>query len=315
MRIETRSMAIWISVSFGCLLISLVLIDIVLTLFTPSMQGRLNVLLVGFVWRVSGPLARRSPLARELTGPVTFLAVITMWATMIGFGWALIYFPFLTKDFLVNFGIDLNRNSPNNFVAALYLSFEVLATLGFGDVVPTSGILRMVVILEALVGFGLLTAGISWFLSIVPALSRRRVLSHKIALIESAEREVHPLAEWDDQTLANSMRDIALELAGVQSDLQQYPVIYYFRHADSNADLVLKLPYLLRVARRARAEVDESQLPVELRSAILEHAVVDLLQTIATQHLGHEGRDADELMALCLADHAVSTKKPRPAVS
>ena len=308
-------MAIWISVLLGCLIISLVLVDIVLTLFTPSMQGRLNVLLVGFVWRVSAPLARRSPLARELTGPATFLSVISLWAFMIGLGWALIYWPFLPKDFLVNFGIDLDRTSPNNFMTSLYLSFVVLATLGFGDIVPTNGLLRLVVIAEALVGFGLLTAGISWFLSIHPALSRRRVLSHKIALIENAEREVHPLAEWDDQTLANSMRDIALELSAVQSDLEQYPVLYYFRHADPDADLVLKLPYLLRVARRARAELDESQLPVELRSAMLERAVVDLLQTIAFQHLGHEGRDADELMALCLADHAILKNNPRRAVS
>ncbi len=308
-------MAIWISVLLGCLIISLVLVDIVLTLFTPSMQGHLNVLLVGFVWRVSAPLARRSPLARELTGPATFLSVISLWAFMIGLGWALIYWPFLPKDFLVNFGIDLDRTSPNNFMTSLYLSFVVLATLGFGDIVPTNGLLRLVVIAEALVGFGLLTAGISWFLSIHPALSRRRVLSHKIALIENAEREVHPLAEWDDQTLANSMRDIALELSAVQSDLEQYPVLYYFRHADPDADLVLKLPYLLRVARRARAELDESQLPVELRSAMLERAVVDLLQTIAFQHLGHEGRDADELMALCLADHAILKNNPRRAVS
>ena len=302
-------MAIWISVLLGCLIISLVIVDIVLTLFTPSLQGRLNVLLVGFVWRVAAPLARRSPLARELTGPATFLSVISLWATMIGLGWALIYWPFLPKDFLVNFGIDLDRTSANNFMASIYLSFVILATLGFGDIVPTSGILRLVVVSEALVGFGLLTAGISWFLSIDPALSRRRVLSHKIALIENAEREVHPLAEWDDQTLANSMRDIALELAAVQSDLQQYPIIYYFRHADPDTDIVLKLPYLLRVARRARAELDESQLPVELRSAMLEHAVVDLLETIALQHLGHKVRDADELMAMCLADHAVKDRK------
>ena len=308
-------MTIWISVLLGCLIVLTVLIDIVLTLFTPSMQGRLNVLLIGFVWRISGPLARRSPLARELNGPATFLSVIAVWALMIGLGWALIYWPFLPNDFLVNFGIDLNRTSPNNFLTSIYLSFVVLVTLGFGDIVPTSGILRLVVITEALVGFGLLTAGISWFLSIDPALSRRRVLSHKIALIENAEQEVHPLAEWDDQTLANSMRDIALELAAVQSDLQQYPIIYYFRHADPDADLVLKLPYLLRVARRARAELDESQLPVELRSAMLERAVVDLLETIVFQYLGQEEKDPEELLALCLADHAIMARKPRRASS
>ncbi len=303
-------MVIWLSVAAGCLIIGLALIDILLTLFTPSMRGRLNVRLVSFIWRLSGPFARRSPLARELTGPLIFLSVVSLWAAMIGLGWALIYWPFLPNDFLVNFGIDLKRTSPDNIMTSVYLSFVVLATLGFGDIVPTSGILRLVVILEALVGFGLLTAGISWFLSIHPALARRRVLSHQVALIQEAEQELHPLVDWDDQTLANSMRDIALELAAVQSDLQQYPVIYYFRHADPDAELMLKLPFLLQLARRMRTEEDGERSPVELRSAMLEHAIADLLATIGSHYLHMQGQDPDALLRACLADHVIQTKKP-----
>ncbi len=301
-------MYIWLSVGSGCVIILLVLIDVILTLFTPSMRGHLNVRLVAIVWRLSRPLARRSPIAREMAGPITFLSVIALWATMIGIGWSLIYWPFLPSDFLVNYGVDLNRTSPNNFAASTYLSFVVLMTLGFGDIVPTSGVLRMVVVSEAFVGFGLLTAGISWFLSIDPALSRRRVLSHQIALIQGAEQDVHPLPEWDDQTLANSMRDIALELAAVQSDLQQYPITYYFRHADPEADLVLKLPFLLQLAQRMRTEVDDGHLPIELRSVMLERAVTDLLATIGGLYLQVGDCDIEALMKACLEDHAISVR-------
>jgi uncharacterized membrane protein len=306
---EGSDMLIWILVALGCFIILLALTDIMLTLFTPSLEGRLNVLLVGFLWRISGPLARRSSVAREMVGPLTFLSVIGLWAVMMGLGWALIYWPFLPKDFLVNFGVDLKRTSPDNFIASLYYSFVVLVTLGFGDIVPTSGVLRVISIVEAVVGFGLLTAGISWFLSIDPALARRRVLSHQIALIQGAERDVHPLAEWDDQTLANSMRDIALDLAAIQSDLQQYPVIYYFRHADPDADLMLKLPYLLQIARSPDEEMDGAQVPVELRSAMLERAVIDLLSTIGRRHLGIDSRDPEKLLAACVADHAIHLQK------
>ncbi len=304
-------MVIWLSVAAGCVIIGLVIVDIVLTLFTPSMRGRLNVLLVGTVWRLSRPFARRSPLARELAGPLTFLSVVTLWALMIGLGWALIYWPFLRNDFLVNFGLDLNRTSANNFLSSLYLSFVVLATLGFGDIVPIGGVLRFVVVLEAFVGFGLLTAGISWFLSTAPALSRRRVLAQQVALIQSAAHDTHPLREWDDDTMALTLRDIALDIAAVQSDLEQYPVIYYFRNADPDADLVLRLPFLLQLARGTQASEDEGQVPVELRSAMLERAVVDLLATIGRQYLNVTERDPDALLKACIADHAV-IRRVRP---
>ncbi len=302
-------MVIWLSVAAGCMIIALVIVDIVLTLFTPSMRGRMNIMLVGAVWRLSRPFARRSSLARELAGPLTFLSVVTLWALMIGLGWALIYWPFLRSDFLVNFGLDLNRTSANNFLASLYLSFVVLATLGFGDIVPISGILRFVVVLEAFVGFGLLTAGISWFLSTSPALSRRRVLAQQIALIHSAAHDAHPLRDWDDETMAQTLRDIALELAAVQSDLEQYPVIYYFRNADPDADLVLKLPFLLQLARGTQATEDAAQVPVELRSAMLERAVVDLLATIGRQYLNITENDPDALLKASIADHAVLRRR------
>lgn len=163
---------IWLSVVVGIGLLALVLIDIILTLFTPSMRGRLNSLLVIGVWWLVRPVTRRSALARELAGPLAFISVVMLWAVSAGLGWALIYWPFLSDSFLVDFGLGVEeRQGEANLISAIYFSFVVLATLGFGDIVPTSGILRIIVVSEALVGLGLLTASISWFLSIDPALA------------------------------------------------------------------------------------------------------------------------------------------------
>jgi hypothetical protein len=54
---------------------------------------------------------------------------------------------------------------------------------------PLPGLLRLLALIEALVGFGLLTAAISWVLSIYPALSRRQSLAQKISLTHKAELE------------------------------------------------------------------------------------------------------------------------------
>jgi hypothetical protein len=65
-----------------------------------------------------------------------------------------------------------------------------LATLGYGDIVPTSDLLRVLVPLEALVGFALLTAALSWVISVYPALSRRRSLARGATLLKGSEQGV-----------------------------------------------------------------------------------------------------------------------------
>jgi hypothetical protein len=63
---------------------------------------------------------------------------------------------------------------------ALYLSTVAMSTLGFGDIVPVDGWLRLVVPVQALVGFLLLTAAVSWVLQVYPAPARRRVLAVRL---------------------------------------------------------------------------------------------------------------------------------------
>ena len=71
----------------------------------------------------------------------------------------------------------------------LYLSLVTLVTLGYGDIVPTSDWLRILQQLEALTGFAIVTASLSWVISIYPALGRRRALANKASLIRASEPE------------------------------------------------------------------------------------------------------------------------------
>jgi voltage-gated potassium channel Kch len=61
---------------------------------------------------------------------------------------------------------------------ALYFSLVTLSTLGYGDVSPSHGLLRVAAPLEALLGLGLLTASVSWLLDL-PRVSRRRAQAHE----------------------------------------------------------------------------------------------------------------------------------------
>ncbi|MFF8942469.1 potassium channel family protein [Streptomyces sp. NPDC014864] len=69
---------------------------------------------------------------------------------------------------------------------SVYLSLVTVATLGLGDIAPSADWLRIVAPLEAMVGFVLLTATVSWILGIYPALARRRALALRISQLRRA---------------------------------------------------------------------------------------------------------------------------------
>ena len=121
----------------GTGLILVALRDIFDTLFHPSGKGMLSRALPRFLWRGIRRIGHRYPLAQELCGPVTLLAVIASWATLLALGWAFVFWPHLARGFLLAPGPS--SSAQGGFVDALYLSLVTLTTLGYGDITPASG--------------------------------------------------------------------------------------------------------------------------------------------------------------------------------
>lgn len=69
---------------------------------------------------------------------------------------------------------------------ALYISLVTLSTFRFGEIVAAHPLLRLVAAFQAVTGFGLLTATVSWILQTYPALNRRRALAHHLNLFREA---------------------------------------------------------------------------------------------------------------------------------
>lgn len=288
------------SVAAGLAIILFAVRDIFLTMFAPASRGVVSPLIMRSIWRMMRPLARRRHRYRELAGPTIFVAILTIWATMIVIGFALIYWAFLPDHFLLDFGLDVERDRSNTILTSLYFSLVALTTLGFGDIIPTSTLLRMIVPLEALIGFGLLTAGISYFLSINPALSRRRVLAHEIAGVREVEAAIRD--QWDNRTSSDLFHQFANELTAINSDQIQLPITYYFLEADPSAELAAHLPYLLSLVRRERdqhqspAEHEEVSARVPLNEYLLERSIVEYVTTVNRMFLRGEDGDVEKAM-------------------
>ncbi|WP_369258697.1 potassium channel family protein [Geodermatophilus amargosae] len=126
----------------------------------------------------------------------------------------------------------------------MYPSIVSLATLGFGDIVPESSWLRIAVPVQALVGFVLLIAAVTWVLQVYPALNRRRALALRPALLERTGPSVPD---------AGLLREVAGDLVRVRVDLTQHAETCYSGDVDAGTALPRQLPVALRPAHTARS--------------------------------------------------------------
>lgn len=286
---------------FGVALIVAGLRDIFQQLFRPSGGGVLSRSLMRLVWRGFRRSAAHRPVVLELAGPFTLLAVIATWSLLVWVGWALLYWPRLPEEFVLQAG--LASSSQGDFLDALYLSLVTLTTLGYGDIVPTSDPLRMLAPLEGLVGFALLTAALSWVLSLYPALSRRRSLAREATLIEESEREVGEVLERvGAEEAARVLGELAERVVVVGGDLVQFPVTYYFYTSEERSSLPLVMPYLLHLAERAGGERFHPR--VRLRAGMLRGAIGDLSDRIGSKaFLNLPDASAEEVFKAYAHDH------------
>lgn len=270
--------------------------DIFDSLFHP--EGRVTVgrLVSRWVWlafRRVGPRRRR---ALALAGPIGLIAVITTWALLLVFGWALVFLPQLD-----GFRIESGARG-GDVVDALNVSLVSLTTLGFGDAVPEAAWLRIVTPLEALLGFGLLSASVSWLLLIHPVLARRRSLAYEVSLLRREEEETGTsLVDLDADVAERVLAELTARLVTVERDLVSFPITYYFVETDPRFSLAAAAPYLVALAARGLRDGEPRQ--VRLRARLMEEALDDLAATTSRGFHGEPGESTAELLNAYARDH------------
>ena len=291
----------------GTGLILVALRDIFDTLFHPSGKGMLSRALPRFLWRVVRRFGGRYPLVQELCGPVTLLVVIASWTTLLAIGWTFVFWPHLAGGFLL--APEVSSSAQSGFVDAFYLSLVTLTTLGYGDITPTSGWLKVLVPLEALVGFGLLTASLSWVVSLYPAFSRHRSLAHEVSLAREAESETGIGVRQMDALAAEQMLgSLTTQLIAVQTDLVHFPISYYFRSSKERFELSATMPSLLHLAQEGDSA--DCAPGVRMRARMLHGAIDDFSATIGERFLDLPSASRDKVLAAYARDNLHAPFEP-----
>jgi uncharacterized membrane protein len=274
----------WIFSVVGVVVVLTVVRDVFHTLFHPVGHGSISPLVMRLVWRTLRLFPPDRRIA-SLTGPLGVTAVMLTWGLGSVTGWMLIFVAQMPGA--VTYGSELDPAARNEFVDSMYLSLVTIATLGFGDIVPSSPWLRIVVPLEALFGFMLVTAAVSWVLQIYPALHRRRVLALELSMLREA-RESESESPIESVPL-DVLTTLAVTIAETRNDFTQYGATYYFRDLESDASLADSLSYATDLAAEAR---NSSDAQVRVAGGMI-FAAVDRLAALLDREFLRLGGDAD----------------------
>ena len=273
----------------GALLVAVVVRDVFHTLFHPIGHGSIAPQVMKFVWWLLR-LFRPDRRIASLTGPLGIALVVLTWGAIAVLGWAMVYFAHMPNGFA--YGSELNPAQRNDVLDSLYVSLVTIGTLGFGDIVPTSPLLRLIVPLEALFGFMLLTAAVSWVLQIYPALHRRRVLALQLSTLREARRAKPDLEI--DSVPTDVLTGLADAVVEARNDFTQYGATYYFRDLEADASLAASLEYATALA----VEAAESAHPqTRLAGALITAAVDSLAELLNQEFLRFDGDTAAVIKA------------------
>ena len=283
----------------GIALIAIALRDIFDVLFHPVGRG---IIARRVVLGISG-IARRLPggsgTLRLLAGPIGYGAVVATWGALLAIGWALIFLPQLPDGF--TFGPGLDPAEHTGFLDALYISLVNLTSLGYGDIAPASPGMRLLGPVETMFGLGLLTASISWLISIYGAISRRDSLAHEVHLAKEAEERLgEKLADADPALLESLLASFAEQLIRVRRDMIHFPITHYFRTEDEERALAGLLPFLSSLTEEAGEEARPISLRV--RAGILGETIDDFAETLR-QRLRMRGDSTDDVLQHYQSDH------------
>jgi hypothetical protein len=281
---------------FGFVILCVVLLDAFETVVLPRRVTRHFRLTAWFYRRTWIPwrnLARRiQTVSRQQNflgyfGPLLLFLLLGFWAAGLILSFALMQY---------GLGEHLQLgNEPLTFGRLLYQSGQTFFTLGYGDILPTSGASRALSVTEAGMGFAFLGVVIGYIPVVYSSFSRREI---QISMLDSRAGSPPTAAELlvrlagntdgpaiDQIVIDEVLRDWERWSAELLESHISYPVLSFFRSQHSNQSWLGALTTMLDVTSLILTGI-EGVHPgqAKLTFAMARHAAVDLAQVVNARY-------------------------------
>jgi hypothetical protein len=215
-------------------------------------------------------------------GPLSLIFLLILWATSLIFGFALLQYG-VGEHFRLS-------GEPLTFGLLIYHSGETFFTLGYGDIIPSSGLARALAVIESGLGFGFLGVVIGYLPTIYSSFSRREI---EISLLDARAGSPPSAAELlsrfgncpQQAVLDQIFKDWERWAAEVLESHLSYPALSFFRSQHNNQSWLGALITILDASALVIAGVDGLRYEqAKISFAMARHAVVDLAQIVNARY-------------------------------
>jgi hypothetical protein len=220
-------------------------------------------------------------------GPLLLILLLGFWAAGLIFGFALLQYGIGGHEQLSGERLTFGK--------IIYHSGETFFTLGYGDIVPTTGPARALSVIEAGMGFAFLGVVIGYIPVVYASFSRREI---QISMLDARAGSPPSATEllvrlsgrsedlgMDQKVLDEVLRDWERWSAELLESHISYPVLSFFRSQHSNQSWLGALTTMLDVTSLVLTGIDGVHPgQAKLTFAMARHAAVDLAQVVNARY-------------------------------
>ena len=211
-------------------------------------------------------------------GPLSMFLLLALWALGL-----------ITSFALLHWGLGSPLKTPegeSGVLVDLYMSGSTFFTLGLGDVTPHTPLSRVLIVMEAGLGFGFLALVIGYLPVLYTAFSRREA---QITMLDARAGSPPSAAEMLARTgragALDSLQRLVADWEVMGAETMEthisYPALLYYRSHHTNQSWVVSFAAVLDVCALVIAGIETVDAwQAQLTFAMLRHCVVDLIQVL-----------------------------------
>jgi len=202
---------------------------------------------------------RRRHRILSIIGPLLMPLIIAFFILMLFTGFALLYMPRMDTDFK----IDAAAHG-NSIFQAFYFSGVTFLTIGYGDILPISGVTRVLALIEGAAGIAIFSLSITYLLTVYRALERKRTVALKFYHQARQGADISGFisshfARGRFHSLTESLREATRDLQELLESHLEHPVIHYFHPPEVYKGFPRALFVVLETVAILNAHLDEKE--------------------------------------------------------
>ena len=243
----------WLITLIGIFLVFLVLRDVYLTVLHGDNNGPIANWIKKFLWAMIMAVVKLFHTNRDtlfsFAGPIIIVITFTLWLAIYILGFSLIYWPhveqFRAFDEITQIG----------FFEILYFSGVNGTIIGFGDITPVHGGMRIISFLQSGLSIAVFLGFVTYLTNVVPGVIYRNALTLRLWLETNHTGDgtiaVNSLANDDSKYIYLRIKALFDILQKVHQKMNRFPILdFIYRSKDPaySPEMMLKTATELAIA-------------------------------------------------------------------